>query len=461
MLLCRLRSPLATAKRVCYRALSDAAKIQRLYLRPDGTDNMQAQQRAGFHKIARILATLAALMLSARLSRAGDWPQILGPARNGVAATDEKIVDAFPKGGPRTVWEHKVGQGYAGVAVADGRLVVFHRVGDQEIVEALDPETAKPIWKVSFPTSYSSGIDPDKGPRCVPLIHDGSVYVFGVGGELRGLDLRSGAQRWWQETKREFKVPESYFGVGSTPIIEKDLLLANVGGKSGHGIVAFSLADGSTRWHSLDDTASYSSPTAVTLAGVRHVIFVTRLNALSIDPETGKVHWQFRFGAPGPTVNAASPQIVDDYLFLSASYGVGAVCRKIGKTSAPEVWANNSTMSSQFNTSVPSGPSLFGVDGRRDGPPGSLRCFDPKTGEVRWSEENFGAANLIAADGKLVIVTDGGELVLAEASSEKYHELGRVKLSSSTTRALPALSQGRLYVRDTSTLKCIDLRRTK
>src|SRR5262249_9736461 len=155
---------------------------------------------------------------------------------------------------------------------------------------------------------------------------------------------------------------------------------------------------------------------------------------------------------PGPTVNAATPQVVDGYLFLSASYGIGAVCRKIGKTSAAEVWANNSTMSSQFNTSVPSGLSLFGADGRRDGPPGSLRCFDPKTGEIHWSEENFGAANLIAANGKLVIVTDGGELVLAEASSEKYRELGRVKLSSSTTRALPALAQGRLYVRDMSTL---------
>jgi outer membrane protein assembly factor BamB len=148
-------------------------------------------------------------------------------------------------------------------------------------------------------------------------------------------------------------------------------------------------------------------------------------------------------------------------LFLSASYGIGAVCRKIGKTSTEAVWDNNDTMSSQFSTSVPYEGYLFGVDGRQDMGPGRLRCFDPKTGRVLWTKDNFPISNLIVADGKLVIVTDDGELVLASAAPTAYRELGRARLSRSTTRALPALANGLLYVRDTTRVKCVDLRRAK
>ncbi|HEY2253036.1 MAG TPA: PQQ-binding-like beta-propeller repeat protein, partial [Planctomycetaceae bacterium] len=194
---------------------------------------------------------------------------------------------------------------------------------------------------------------------------------------------------------------------------------------------------------------------------VRHVIFVTRLNALSIDPDNGTVRWKFRFGAPGPTVNAATPQVVDGYLFLSASYGIGAVCRKIGKTAAEPVWDNNDTMSSQFSTSVPYEGYLYGVDGRQDMGRGRLRCFDPKTGKVQWTEEQFPIANLIVADGKLLIVTDDGELRLGRATPKACPELARARLAESTTRALPALANGLLYVRDATSVKCVDLRRAK
>jgi outer membrane protein assembly factor BamB len=403
----------------------------------------------------------AALLLAAVLSgtatvRAGDWPQILGPSRNGVAV-GEKLVDSFPKKGPPIVWEHVVGEGYAGVAVADGLAVVFHRLDDEEVVEGLEAVTGKPVWKQAFRATYPGGINRDRGPRCVPLIHKGNIYLFGAAGDLHSIVLKTGKKRWSRALATEYSIPSSFFGVGSTPIVEGDKLLVNVGAK-GAGIVAFALADGKPVWTSTDEQASYSSPTAATLDGVRHVIFVTRLSALSIDPQTGDLRWRFRFGAPGPTVNAATPQVLDGKLFLSASYGIGAACRKIGKTSAEPVWANDETMSSQFSTSVPHEGLLYGVDGRQDIPPARLRCFDPKTGKVQWSEENFPVANLIAADGKLVIVTDNGNLILASASPRSYRELGRTKLAGTETRALPALANGLLYVRDTKTLKCVDLR---
>src|SRR5207244_299172 len=156
-----------------------------------------------------------------------------------------------------------------------------------EVVEALEASGGKPIWKESFPTNYSSGISDDNGPRCVPVIHQGNVYLFGAGGNLHSVSLKDGSKRWSREAYREFGAPEGYFGAGSTPIVEKEKLLVNVGGKAGSGLVAFSLKDGKTVWQSTDELASYSSPVAVTLEGVRHVIFVTRLNVVSVDPENG------------------------------------------------------------------------------------------------------------------------------------------------------------------------------
>lgn len=408
-----------------------------------------------------VAAYLAAAAIAlANRADAGEWPQILGPTRNGIAV-DEKLVDSLPAKGPRVVWEHPVGDGYAGVAVAGEVVVVFHRVGDEEVVEGLDPLTGKPKWKQSFPATYAGGINADKGPRCVPLLYKGNVYLFGAGGDLHSVELKFGKKRWSRALERDYTVPQSFFGVGSTPIAEGDKLLVNVGGKSGAGIVAFNLADGKTAWQKTEEQASYSSPTAATIDGQRQVIFVTRLNVVALKPDDGTVLWEFPFGARGPTVNAATPLVVDGHLFLSASYGVGAVCRKLGKSSAEPLWANNSTMSSQFSTSVPQGGYLYGVDGRQDIPPARLRCFALKTGKVQWTAEDFPVANLILADGKLVIVTDDGSVVLAAASPEAYRELGRAQLFRGDTRALPALANGLLYARDSSTLRCIDLRRTK
>jgi outer membrane protein assembly factor BamB len=410
----------------------------------------------------RILSISVIVVTSAQQLSAGEWPQILGPNRNGVAI-GERLVESLPKGGPAVLWEYKVGDGYAGVAVADGHLIVFHRLGNEEIAEGLDPLSGRRQWEKRFPATYAGGINPDTGPRCVPLIHDGSVYLFGAAGDLYALGLKSGEKRWSRAVGKDFPFAEqSYFGVGSTPIVEGSKLLANVGGKGRAGIVAFNLADGTTVWQATDERASYSSPTAATIDGERQVIFVTRLSAMGINPDNGSIHWQFPFGDRGPTVNAATPQVVDGYLFLSASYGIGAVCRKLGKGSAGPVWANNVTMSSQFSTPVPVGTYLYGTDGRQDGPPAKLRCIDLKTGKIQWTKDSFGVANLIAADGKLVIVTDNGGLVLAAASPEAFRELGRATLSEeSATRALPALSNGLLYVRDSATLKCFDLRRGK
>lgn len=388
----------------------------------------------------------------------GEWPQILGPNRNGIAV-NEKLSDKLPSGGPKTVWSKAVGSGFAGVAVANGVTVVFHRQANDEIVEALDAATGDLKWKVGFPTDYASTISDDNGPRCVPVIHNDRVFLFGAGGNLHSVRLADGKKVWSRAAFREFNAPDGYFGAGSTPIVAADKLIVNVGGKGSTGVVALDLDTGKPVWQATDEQASYSSPIAVTLDGVQHLIVVARLNVMSLDPATGAVRFRFPFGQRGPTVNAASPVIIDDHLFLTASYGIGAVSAKIGKTDAKIEWTKHDVLSSQYTTPILAGGKLYGIDGREDIPPAHLRCVDPKSGRVLWSKDNFGVATLILADEKLLIVKTDGTLVLAKPSPDSYRELGRSKVLSGTTRALPALSNGLLYVRDSTTLKCLDLRR--
>jgi hypothetical protein len=165
------------------------------------------------------------------------------------------------------------------------------------------------------------------------------------------------------------------------------------------------------------------------------------------------------FGERGNSVTAANPIIVDGHVFLTASYGVGAVFARFGKDKVETVWADNNTMSCQYVTCVRHEGHLYGIDGRQDQGTARLRCFDPRTQRVQWTEEDFGMGSLLLADGKLVIFKDDGTLILAAASPAAYREMGRVAIMATETRPLPALAGGLLYVRDKETLKCVDLRR--
>lgn len=390
--------------------------------------------------------------------RAGDWPQILGPHRNGVAE-NEKLAASWPAAGPKLAWQKSVGRGLAGVAVAGGKTLLFHRVAEEEVAECLDAQTGKALWKVNFPTRYVSSIAEDDGPRCVPLIGEKHVYLFGAGGGLHCVTLADGKQVWSHDCAEEFGAPEGYFGFGSTPLLEGSKLLVNVGaGRNQAGIVAFDAASGRVAWKSTDELGSYSSPVATTVDGVRHVIFVTRLNCVSLDPDNGQVRFEFPFGARGPTVNAANPLVFDGHLFLTSSYGVGAVFARIGKSEAKIIWKNDDTMSSQYPTPVLVDGLLYGIDGRQDVGTASFRCIDPQNHTILWSQEGFGMAVPILADGKLLLIKTNGEAVLAQPLPKAFQPLARASLLKGILRALPALANGLLYVRDESTLKCIDLR---
>ena len=409
--------------------------------------------------MSTIRAAVAGCLLLASPALAGDWPQILGPRRDGIA-DDERIVDRFPEGGPKPLWTRPVGDGFAGVAVAGGQVALFHRVRAAERVELLDAKTAKLLWKSDGPTGYSGAIVSDAGPRSVPLLTDRYVIVFGAEGPLRCLDRKTGDEVWSNSTRKTFGVPEGYFGAGSSPVVEKDLVLVNVGGaRQDAGVVAFDLSSGAVKWKATGEQASYSSPVVATVGGKRPAIVVTRLACVGLDPATGTVLWSFPFGSRGPTVNAANPVLLGDRLFLTASYGVGAALSKVSADGATELWASDEVLSSQYTTPIEHEGALFGIHGRQDAGVAALRCIDPATQKVFWSEEGFDYATLIKADGKLLIQKTDGTLALARPDKTTYRELAQAKVTKTTARALPAVADGLYFVRDETTLYCYDFSR--
>ncbi len=387
---------------------------------------------------------------------AGDWPQILGVNRNGIAV-DEKIADTLPAGGPAKVWQAEIGSGFAGAAVADQKLVLFHRLENKDTLTAYDAETGKEIWSQGFETSFIPQIVPDDGPRAVPTIYKDRVYALAPNGGLYCVDMKTGKPLWQRQTQKEFNAPAGYFGSGSSPLVEGKLLIVNVGGdKAGAGVVAFDLETGMTEWKSVNDQASYSSPIAVTESGTRHLLCVTRMNFVSLDPVTGKERFRTPFGQRGPTVNAAIPVLMKNQVLLTASYGIGAELLTIQPNKVEVNW-NDEVLASQYTTPIVHDGMIYGVDGRQDGGSVTLKCFDPKSRTVAWTQTLSAYATLIAADGKLLVMHTNGLLKVVALNKKAYREIASATLLPGTTRALPALANGRLYVRNDNTLKCVSL----
>jgi outer membrane protein assembly factor BamB len=409
-------------------------------------------------RLCKAAAWLCLLALFAPAARGGDWPQILGPARNGVAAADERLAAAWPAAGPREVWRRPVGAGYAGLAVVGTRAILFHRAADREVVEALDAATGATLWQADWPTRFQPQVGGGAGPLCTPVVQAGTVITYGAQGVLAAHDLTTGRQRWVRETHREFSAPEGYFGAGSTPLVIGDRVIVNVGGRGDAGIVAFALDTGATVWQRTAEAASYSAPVAVDVAGVPHALLVTRLSCLLVDAATGEVRWRFPFGQRGPTVNAATPLVLGgDRLLVTSAYGIGCVCAAFDGAAATPLWQGAGPLASQYCTPVLVGDHLYGVDGRDDLPPAEFVCVEAATGREAWRERLDAYGTLLVADGKLVVAKTDGELLLVRPDATRLEVLARCRPLAGTVRALPALAAGRLYLRDDATLTCLSV----
>jgi outer membrane protein assembly factor BamB len=411
-------------------------------------------QAVGF----RSILSLAALWLGAGVLCGADWPQFLGPNRDGISP-EKGLLQSWPRSGPPVLWQKEVGEGYSGPVIAGGKLILFHRVGDNDIVACLDADTGKERWKFAYPTSYQDQLGKGDGPRATPVVAGNRVYTLGAQGRLHCLALDSGKKVWEHALLQEYKVPPSYFGVGTTPLVEGNLLLVNVGAKKA-GIVAFDKDTGKEVWRATDDGASYASPVAATLGGKRTAIFFTRQGVVLLDPQTGAVRytklWRARYNA---SVNAATPLVIGDLVFFSTCYETGALLLKIGKDKVDEVWSGDEEMSNHYTTCVHHKGVLYGFHGRQE-PGAALRCVELKTGKVRWTQPRYGCGSMVLADGQLIILTERGDLVLAEPTPESYREKARAHVfDAPPCRAQIALADGRLYARDGAKLVCWNLKK--
>jgi outer membrane protein assembly factor BamB len=386
---------------------------------------------------------------------ANDWPQFLGPERNGTY-TGPPIATSFPKDGPRRIWEKTVGEGLAGPIVVSDRVLLFHRLKDREVLEALDVAKGMTLWRHEYATTYRDDFGFDEGPRSVPVASDGIVYTFGAEGVLSAVALETGKPLWSVPTRERFQVPKNFFGAAGSPLVLDGRVLLNAGGP-GAGLVAFDAKSGSLLWASNDDEASYSSAVPATVGQNVRALFYTRSRLAVMDPSTGKVEqqlpWRSRSRA---SVNAASPLVIGDILFVSASYGTGAAALRSGPSGLTQLWSSDEALSAHYATPVHRDGVLYGFHGRQEYGQ-SFRAVDLLTGKVLWSEDGFGAGTVSLASDKLVILREDGELVIAEASPRAFHALARARLLPGVVRAYPALANGKIYLRNEKTLAAFDV----
>jgi outer membrane protein assembly factor BamB len=245
---------------------------------------------------------------------ADDWPRFLGLAGNNTSA-ETGLLHKFPTNGVPIVWEKKIGTGYGAPSVQGARLVLHHRVGGEEVVESFNATTGKPEWRHGYPSSYTDPYGYNNGPRCSPLLTSNRCYTFGAEGKLLCLDLETGKVVWQRDTARDWNIPEAFFGVGSTPLLEGDKLIVMVGGQPNSGVVALDPKTGKTIWENVGRTnwngvttlgwraeipyrwtgeekqASYSSPFAATIHGQRHLFCLMRQGLVSLNPTNGAINF--------------------------------------------------------------------------------------------------------------------------------------------------------------------------
>lgn len=446
----------------------------------------------------RIGFLFSLLLVGWPLVYAADWPQFLGPTRNGVS-TETNLVSRIPTNGLPLLWENRLGTGYSAPSVQGGVVVYFHREKNEELVVAADAATGRVRWRYAYRTDYQDPYGYNNGPRCAPLIAGERVYTFGAEGTLTCLELATGKQVWQRRTGSEFEVPEAFFGVGSTPVLEGGKLLVMVGGQPNAGVVALNPATGTTIWESVGERnwtgqpvydwpgdlrvewrrhekqASYASLITVPIGGERLTLAFTRQGLVALDPRDGAVRFSrwFRSRA-NDSVNAMTPVVAgNDILISSAYFKSGSVLLRVqpGNTNFTEVWKG---LGLEMHWSQPMlvDGNLYGFSGRNE-PDALLRCVQFSTGKVRWEREErwpkhsteqppvFGRGSLIQADGKFIALGEGGLLGMFRPNPDRCEELGRwqVPQLKHPCWAAPVLSDGRLYLQGEDRLICLDARR--
>ena len=438
----------------------------------------------------RIFARIAFLILSFPLIVAADtdsldWPDFLGPARNG--KSQEKIeIAPWRNTGPPVIWHKKVGTSYGAPTIADGRLFMFARHDDMARLTCMESDTGTELWRFEYPTDYEDMYGYNNGPRSCPVIDGERVYIFGVQGKLHCLSVSDGTLLWKVDTAARFNVVQNFFGTASTPIVEGDLLIAQIGGSppgtpkdvwasngkpppNGTGIVAFNKHTGEVVYKITDQLASYASPITATIDGRRWGFMFARDGLVGFEPTTGKFDFYYPWRcARIESVNASSPVVADDLVFISESYEVGSSVLQVYPGGYKVVWKDSprreKSMKLHWNTAIHHEGYLYGCSSRHSSG-GELRCVEMKTGKVVWAQRVNERASLLWVNDYFIYLGEYGGLMLLKCTPEKMEILSEAVPRDENGRqfieypawSAPALSNGLLYLRGKDRLVCFAL----
>lgn len=386
------------------------------------------------------------------LPGAADWPQFLGPHRDGTV-TGVVLAREWTSRPPREVWRRAIGAGWAGFAVAGERLFTLEQQGDEEVVTASELATGRPLWRHGDRARYDTPIG-GPGPRSVPAVAAGRVFALGATGRLRALDAASGHLLWQRDLVADGGGANPEWGRSVSPLVVDDLVIVGAGGSNGHSVVAYDVATGAVRWSGGNDGASYSSPIVAELAGVRQVVNFNANSLTGHALDDGHVLWRFPWPAEQP--NVSTPIVLPgDRLFASSGYGVGAKLLQIaagpdGGLAATLVW-ESPRLKAKFTNVVLHAGRLYGLDD------GTLVCLDPETGERCWKEGRYGHGQVILVGDLLLVQTEDGELILVEPVPAERRVLGTQALFDGKTWNPPALAGRYLVTRTDKEAVCLEL----
>ncbi len=461
-----------------------------------------ARIQNSLHRSARVFPFLVVLGLFAWTCpiRADDWPQWLGPKRDGVWR-ETGILKEFPKDGPKFRWRTPVGGGYAGPAVAGGRVYVTDRVlaqgernpasgfdkgkrSGKERILCLDQETGQVVWKHEYDRDYA--LQHPAGPRATPLVHGDKVYTLGAMGDLYCLDTAQGKVVWSKNFPKDYKAPVPIWGFAAAPVMDGDKLICLVGGEDSL-VVAFHKDTGKELWRALSaEQQGYCPPMIYQIGGKRQLIIWQPDSVNGLDPETGKLYWSqpWKIFHP-PSMTISTPRYEDGLLFLTAFYD-GSLMLKLDpdKQTArvfwkSKVWRDRPGPGAEVSSRTAALHSIISTPFLKDGylygvcSYGQLRCLKADTGERLWEtfkatgdkEERWANAFLIAQADRFFLFNEKGDLIIANLSPKGYEEIDRAHVLEPTNHMAgrpvvwshPAFANKCMYARNDKEIVCVSL----
>ena len=444
----------------------------------------KAHPDVSFHTRPRVLSPAAATE---------DWPGFLGGTGRPISS-ETNLLQEFGPAGPSLVWELSKGSGYSSPSIQGDYLVYLHRSDSEEVIECLRPATGERYWSYRYRTAFQDRYGYNNGPRSSPVIDGDHVYTYGAQGELHCLRLRTGQVVWSRDIAAEFKVPQDFFGIATTPLIEGDLLILNVGAPGGPEVAAFDKLTGRMVWGTGDQWgASYATPVVARVHGERRLLVLGGGESrpptgglLSINPLDGKLDFRFPWRSRTyESVNASSPVVTGNRVLVSATYRTGAALIEVQPDwTFAKLW-ENPDFDLHWTTAVYDDGHYYAFSGRNE-PDARLTCVNARSGETVWSESlewqetvrvqgedrtiyaSPLRGNLLKVDGRYLALGEHGHLLWLDLSPAGAKVLDRTRLFfARETWAPPVISRGLLYVSQNTRsivppsgprLLCFDLR---